>query len=82
MAESEANERKKSQMNWKIELVRIPATLTIIFGHMMLYSQWISMGHWLGWPIPVAIGVFMYLSGYVKGLKSDFRDRESLTLSK
>ncbi|MBD3230486.1 MAG: hypothetical protein GF329_20065 [Candidatus Lokiarchaeota archaeon] len=83
MAEEDKKKKNKNlKMDWTIELARIPATLTIIFGHMFLYSQWLPSGHWLGFPIPIAIGIFMYCSGYVNGLKNKFSAPGTLTLSK
>lgn len=67
---------------WKVELARILAIYTIIIGHMILYSDWIPMGHLWGWPIPVALGVFVYCAGYVQGLQNELDMDTSLNFDK
>ncbi|MHA1271698.1 MAG: acyltransferase family protein [Candidatus Helarchaeota archaeon] len=78
---SEIKKPKIFSRDWRIEAARIPSTITIIFGHMFLYTSYIPQGSPLGWPIPVAIGVFIYCAGYVNGLKDDFNKPGTLTLS-
>jgi peptidoglycan/LPS O-acetylase OafA/YrhL len=67
---------------WKVELARVLAIFTIIIGHMILYSSWIPMGSLWGWPIPVALGVFVYCAGYVQGLRNELDMNISLNVNK
>lgn len=76
------NNNKILLKKWKVELARILAIFTIIIGHMILYSGWLPMGHLWGWPIPVALGVFVYCAGYVQGLQNELDMDVSLNFDK
>jgi len=65
--------QKTKRMDWRIELIRIPAILAVVIVHMQLESGWIN-----GSTMPqnfilyIAMAMFMYASGFVQGLKNEF----------
>jgi len=72
--------RNKKRMDWRIELARIPSIIVVVIVHMQLDSEWIN-----GTTMPqnfllyIAMGVFMFASGFVQGLKNEFNSPGTIT---
>ena len=74
--------KKEIKKDWRIELARLISIVIIIIYHIFIFTNWVDINNWFQtWPIVVAIGCFMYCSGNVHGLKKEFNEPGSLSIS-
>ena len=67
------SQKKPVRLDWRVEMARIPSIIAVVIVHILLHSEWIgntTMPYNLF--LYVAMAVFMFSSGYVRGLKKEF----------